>query len=678
MGGIGKTTLAKKAYDHLTIRYHFDILAWVTISQEFRSRNVFFEALRCISKGKDYDKMAESELADLVQKNQKGRRYLVVVDDIWSTDVWDSIRGIFPNYNSGSRILLTTRETEVAIYADTSSPHILNLENGWKLLCDKVFGPEHDHPLELEEIGKDIVEKCQGLPLTISVIAGHLSNTAKTLEGWKDVARNLREVVASHPNRCLGVLGLSYQHLPNHLKPCFLSMSSFPEDVQVDTWRLIQLWIAEGFIRTSGSRKSLEEVALNNLEDLISRNLIQAGKRRFNGEIKACGIHDLLREFCLIEAETTKFMHVDRTCPTFPTQKRDVRHFSFQTQYYSADDCRRLLSPVARSIYLFSEKQPSATHYNLLGLLIYRRAVTLEVFSHFKLLRVLAIFNRGVKFRSFPLVIAKLFHLRYLEVRCNSNIPASISELQNLQTLVIHAHLYSDIILLGRIWMMKSLRHIHLGGAGYLPSPTRENIQNKHLAIGMPNLEELSGLCSTKCTNEVFCGIPNLKRLTVRIVYSEEAPLANRLIDMSSLIKLKALKCCWLNSSPDSLKNFGFPTSLTRLTLDGWFEFPWEDISTLAMLPNLEELKLKDQAAYGAVWKLSDNDKFKSLKFLLFRWLNLEHWEASSDNFPNLKRLVLKICEALNEIPTEFGEICTLESIELLDCYSCVRFCKND
>ncbi|PHT54077.1 hypothetical protein CQW23_08539 [Capsicum baccatum] len=582
MGGIGKTTLAKKAYDHLTIRYHFDILAWVTISQEFRSRNVFFEALRCISKGKDYDKMAESELADLVQKNLKGRRYLVVVDDIWSTDVWDSIRGIFPNYNSGSRILLTTRETEVGIYADTSSPHILNLENGWKLLCDKVFGPEHDHPLELEEIGKDIVEKCQGLPLTISVIAGHLSNTAKTLEGWKDVARNLREVVASHPNRCLGVLGLSYHHLPNHLKPCFLSMSSFPEDVQVDTWRLIQLWIVEGFIRTSGSRKSLEEVALNNLEDLISRNLIQAGKRRFNGEIKACGIHDLLREFCLMEAETTKFMHVDRTCPTFPTQKRDVRHFSFQTQYYSADDCRRQLSPVARSIYLFSEKQPSATHYNLLGLLIYRRAVTLEVFSHFKLLK-----------------------------------------LQNLQTLVIHAHLYSDIILLGRIWMMKSLRHIHLGGAGYLPSPTRENIQNKHLAIWMPNLEELSGLCSTKCTNEVFCGIPNLKRLTVRIVYSEEAPLANRLIDMSSLTKLKALKCCWLNSSPDSLKNFGFPTSLTR-------------------------------------------------------WLNLEHWEASSDNFPNLKRLVLKICEALNEIPTEFGEICTLESIELLDYYSCVGFCKND
>ncbi|TMW80802.1 hypothetical protein EJD97_014972, partial [Solanum chilense] len=71
MGGIGKTTLAKKAYDHLPIRYHFDIFVWVTISQEFRYRNVLLEALHCISKKnpKDFDKMEDNELADLVQKN---------------------------------------------------------------------------------------------------------------------------------------------------------------------------------------------------------------------------------------------------------------------------------------------------------------------------------------------------------------------------------------------------------------------------------------------------------------------------------------------------------------------------------------------------------------------------------------------------------------------------------
>ncbi|XP_070028758.1 putative late blight resistance protein homolog R1A-10 [Nicotiana sylvestris] len=220
MGGIGKTTLATKAYiyDHLPIRYHFDILAWVTISQEFRCRSVLLEVLHCISKQtniineNDYLK-EDSELADLVQNNLKGRRYLVVVDDIWSIDVWDSIRGIFPNCHNRSRILLTTRETKVAMYANTSSPHemnLLNVENGWKLLRDKVFGQKHDHPPELEEIGKKIVEKCQGLPLTISVIGGHLCKMTRTLESWKDVAKTLGEIVANHPDKCLGVLGLSY------------------------------------------------------------------------------------------------------------------------------------------------------------------------------------------------------------------------------------------------------------------------------------------------------------------------------------------------------------------------------------------------------------------------------------------------------------------------------------
>ncbi|KAK4720920.1 hypothetical protein R3W88_011153 [Solanum pinnatisectum] len=668
MGGIGKTTLARKAYDQLQIRYHhFDILAWVTISQEFRCRNVLLEALHCIAKktdivnARDYDKMDDNELADLVQKMLKGPRYLVIVDDIWSRDVWDGIRGIFPNYNNGSRVLLTTRETEVAIYANTSCPHemsLLNLENGWKLLSDKVFGPKTEHPPELEEVGKEIVEKCQGLPLAISVIAGHLSKVARTLEGWKDVARTLSEIIASHPDKCLGVLGLSYHHLPNRLKPCFLSMSSFPEDFQVETRRLIQLWIAEGFIRTYRSGKSLEEVAIDYLEDLISRNLIQARKRRFNGEIKACAMHDLLREFCLIEVEMTKHMHVERTYPTLPAQKHNVRRFSFQTLSCSVDDCCKLLSPIARSIYLFSHLDP----------------IIHEYFSRFHLLRVLVIFqidiDPNVVSSSFPLVITKLFHLRYLQFPFYFNIPESISEIQNLQTLICSGF-PSDITLPVKVWTMKNLRYIRLGGATYLPIRIGESTLNY--------LEEFSGLRSTSCTNEVFSGIPNLKRLIIQVplFYSDYSP--NRLMDMSSLRKLEAFKCnSWLQSSegpicsgiPTSLKDFVFPTSLKRLSLHGCSNFIWEDISsTVMMLPNLEELKLKYCQADDDEWILTDQDEFKSLKLLLLSSLNLDRWKASSDNFPNLKRLVLKNCNYLLRIPTDFGEIATLESIELHGCH---------
>ncbi|PHT29115.1 hypothetical protein CQW23_31287 [Capsicum baccatum] len=461
----------------------------------------------------------------------------------------------------------------------------LNLEHSWKLLCAKVFGPEYDHPPELEEIGKQIAEKCQGLPLTISVIAGHLSKVARTLESLMDVSRTMGEIIASHPDKFLGVLGLSYRNLPNHLKPFFLSIGSFPEDYPVETWRLIQLWIAEGFIRRPESDKSLEKVEENYLEDLISRNLIIVNKRRFSSQIKVCGMHYLLHEFYLTEVEMTKFMHVERNdvVLTLSTQKYNGRRFSFQINSYSDDRRFKLLPSVARSIYLFSK-----TH----------KFVRPEVFSRFHLLRVLTIFDVNESFLSILPVITKLFHLRYLQVRSLAKLPTSISELQNLQTLMYE----------------RSYNHATLPEKSWVNFP----------------------------------------------------------IDMSSLTKLEALKCvsnAFLSWTPPiSIKESFFPASLKRLTFAGWFGFPWEDISTLVKLPNLEELKLKDHAAIGYVWRLRDDDIFESLKLLLFQKVLFTNWVASSDNLPSLKDLVLKKCDNLKEIPIDFREICTLESIELHNC----------
>uniref|UniRef100_A0A0V0H917 Putative ovule protein n=1 Tax=Solanum chacoense TaxID=4108 RepID=A0A0V0H917_SOLCH len=95
---------------------------------------------------------------------------------------------------------------------------------------------------------------------------------------------------------------------------------------------------------------------------------------------------------------------------------------------------------------------------------------------------------------------------------------------------------------------------------------------------------------------------------------------------MSSLTKLEALKCVKLSWYVHTLISIrSFPTSLKRLTLAGWHNFTWKDMSTLVMLPNLEELKLKDHAAIVNVWRLNDEDKFQSLEFLLFCDINLEH-----------------------------------------------------
>lgn len=48
MGGIGKTTLARKVYDDPSIRHRFDTSAWVTVSENYNERQVLLDVVSSI------------------------------------------------------------------------------------------------------------------------------------------------------------------------------------------------------------------------------------------------------------------------------------------------------------------------------------------------------------------------------------------------------------------------------------------------------------------------------------------------------------------------------------------------------------------------------------------------------------------------------------------------------
>ncbi|XP_015160027.1 disease resistance protein RPP13-like [Solanum tuberosum] len=176
MGGIGKTTLARKVYDDSSIRSRFDKHAWVTISQEYNKRQMLLEVVSSIT-GSNQE-VSDDELMEIVYRGLKGRRFLFVIDDIWSTEAWDQMQRIFPNDDNKSRILLTTRLKYVADYVNCPDfpPHsmsFLSQDDSWNLFTEKLFKKDPCPPL-LVEMGKHIVEQCQGLPLSIIVVAGLL------------------------------------------------------------------------------------------------------------------------------------------------------------------------------------------------------------------------------------------------------------------------------------------------------------------------------------------------------------------------------------------------------------------------------------------------------------------------------------------------------------------------
>ncbi|KAJ0877852.1 putative leucine-rich repeat domain superfamily [Helianthus annuus] len=106
-----------------------------------------------------------------------------------------------------------------------------------------------------------------------------------------------------------------------------------------------------------------------------------------------------------------------------------------------------------------------------------------------------------------------------------------------------------------------------------------------------------------------------------------------------------------------------FPETLKKPTLKGLC-LPWNYMSTIQRLPKLEVLKLLDSSFTGHLWETGD-EQFHQLKYLKLTRLNIRVWEASSINFPSLRKLAVRSCKDLREIPLVLGNISTLEYINI-------------
>ncbi|XP_028066956.1 putative late blight resistance protein homolog R1B-23 isoform X1 [Camellia sinensis] len=312
MPGLGKTTLARKVYNDPYITHYFHIRAWTYVSQLSRQTDMLLDILRSLNVvfTDEIENMTNEKLGEKLYKQLKGKRYLIVIDDLWDIGAWVDLKMYFPNDNNGSRVMFTSRLKELSMHASPDChPHCLRFlteEESWELLQRKVFQNESCPP-ELIEIGKQIMKKCEGLPLAIVIIAGLLAKNIKTVVSWKQVAQSVSSYIVSDPNQYLDTLALSYNHLPRHLKPCFLYLGAFPRDQEIPVQKLICLWVAEGFIQKIGQR-SVEEVAEGYLMDLFQRSLVIVAQKRFDGRIKACRMHDLLRDLCLKKAGEINFL----------------------------------------------------------------------------------------------------------------------------------------------------------------------------------------------------------------------------------------------------------------------------------------------------------------------------------------------------------------------------------
>ncbi|KAK2653897.1 hypothetical protein Ddye_013753 [Dipteronia dyeriana] len=676
MGGIGKTTLAKRVFNHELVRENFNCLAWIYVSQEYRPKDILLGIMREVTRPskellETINNLQEEGLEKMLYDHLVGKRYLVVVDDIWTIEAWDTLKRAFPDMDNGSKVLLTTRNRDLALHADLRTTpyelHLLSKEESWELFLSKTFLDSNDAncPQEFQDIGRRIVEKCDGLPLAI-VVAGGLLSRKSSVGEWERFLNNINSDFAKGQNGVLSILALSYIDLPHHLKSCFLHLSFFPEHFAISTRKLFQIWIAEGLIPQRHER--MEVMAEDYLNELIDRNMVQVVRTTVNKRVKQCRIHDVLRDLLIFKANEEIFIEIHGKTDFQPSIKS--RHHSVHSDFARYFVSKPAI-PRLRSLLLFH-------HYELCYPTRWMKVSHLDfICANCKLLRVLDLEN--VCIGRLPKVIGKLIHLRYLCLKNSrlSKLPLSMRYLKSLQTLDISGNVFLHEIP-NTICQMGNLRHLYMNASfstGKLRIDTLKNLQTLSLihfdswtlknSGKLLNLRKLGVALSYDSDVNRFCNsITELEQLeSLKLVsvmpYGHLPPLPG-LSQFHHLTKL-----C-LSGMIDTIPGpHEFPPNIGQLTLHTSF-LSTNPMDVLKQLPKLSILRMRKQSYMGDQMVIPA-DGFPLLKFLELEFLDaLQELTIEDGAMPRLRHLRISSCRELEELPVGIMSVITLQELEII------------
>ncbi|OMO76506.1 Disease resistance protein [Corchorus olitorius] len=642
MGGIGKTTLANKLYHHVDVIRHFDSRAWVSISQQCMIREVFHEILVKLSPSKDLRELTENELIRRVRDVLKDKIYLIVLDDIWTSDQWNILKHAFPPGNKGSKILFTTRNKDMPLDADPLSSPVelpfLTEEESLELFRRKAFpgdGAESSHiacpTQEFEKLGKDMVEKCGGLPLAIVVLGGLLA-AKKSLAQWEKVQRRFN----AHLNEDgTGVKTCRIHDLLRDLcvkkarEDNFLGIIQPPSSVNNGPRFPVNL--AESKARRIAIHPSKRQVVLEGkhpklrsllLFDDYYQNLIQL-------RLSTCNNFKLLRVLNLVRGDEIKKWRVS-------SEIGNLHHL----RYFRIESFGNIIMPGS----ICKLKNLSTLHIKCDRLTMTPQVLLkLERLRHFSV-RPFALGINDNLFRLLFFLLLEKFSPNSLLENYSQGVTINLRPRDNLKNIETLEHIKVGKNFMRNIDAMLSLTNVQSLGLIF-QSPTYveptvnslielQRLRSLHMdffsidGVVIPNLEPLSG-CH------------RLTKLLLRgRIQEEDGP----------------------HSSHPVLKFL--PQNITKLTLEQ--SMMWVDpMAELGKLQHLRILRLKNKSYSGTKLVCSANG-FPQLDYLeLLELDNLEEWVIEEGAMPRLRSFRLTWCWNLRMLPEGLRYITTIKEMTL-------------
>ncbi|XP_010058431.2 disease resistance protein RPM1 [Eucalyptus grandis] len=684
MGGLGKTTLVNEVYQDPEVKKHFRVCASINFSGSPNIGELLQDMRQQIGRvieqpiPRGADTMNIYWLKMLIKDLLQGVRYLVVLDDIWRIDEWDAVKHALPNNMCGSRIIITTRNYDLAytscreFQGKVYKMEPLPVGQSWKLFCTKTFQGS-SCPSHLEETCEFILKKCEGLPLAIVAIGGVLATKDKhRMDEWESVRHSLdTEIDCNDKLKNLKrVLSLSFDDLPYYLKSCFLHLSLFPEGRPIKRKRLIRLWVTEGFVEKKEG-KTPEEVAKDYFMELMNRSLIEVAARRSDRTVDYCRIHDFLRDIVTSKSTNQGFAEIAKEEKFEQPDK--VRRLSLQKTLRALQQNWSLSQ--LRSLYMSGME---------------RSFMNKVLASDMKLLNVLDILAAPLK--RFPAQVADWCYLRYLSFRGTevSTVPCSIMKLQNLETLDLkHTNVTKLPV---EILKLRRLRHLlvyRYEGTTY----SRFKFGFKAFR-GIGALQSLQKLCYIEADDANSCSVmrelgmlTQLDRLAILKLKKEDG--RDLCLSISKLTRLQSISIASVDEDEiiDLQHLSSPPPFLERMYLQGrlgalphWLpslsslmklhlrysRLKDDPLVSLENLPNLVHLELHQ--VYEGSSLCFKAKGFKKLNNLGLDLLDkLRCIEVEKGAMPFLEKLVIQRCNLLENLPSGVEHLTKLKVLEIFD-----------
>ncbi|GKU96971.1 hypothetical protein SLEP1_g10151 [Rubroshorea leprosula] len=438
IGGLGKTAIAQLVYNDENVKQHFTCRVWTYVSENFDERKIAKDIIVGLQGREKQANLQSLEsfsldaLLDNVHRSIEGRKYLLVLDDVWTENDKDfeGLNATFKCGAPGSRILVTTRKSTVARIMRSS--HTFQLNNlspviCWSIIRDIALREKDQRTCEeFKPVGLEIAKKCSGLPLVAKTLGG-LLRFKTSIQGWENVLNSeLWRMEMVHKEVFVPLL-LSYYDLPSPVRQCFTYFAFYGKRWHLSVCHMISVWMAQGYLGLDDDNSLLEQKGAEYFQCLMDRSFFQGVKTR-NQQL-CCEVHDLIHDFALFltrgECISLKVPNGNRSLTM--NRERTPRHLTVRTKkgFHFPEfipDAEKLRSVVS---YGSDDHAP-----------ISERAMR-NLFNQARRLRVVDL-ARGYHGSAIPEEIRNLLHLRFLNLSRGRNLkrlPDEIGNLVNLKLL---------------------------------------------------------------------------------------------------------------------------------------------------------------------------------------------------------------------------------------------------